>query len=69
MLIGLRRLWRENRELAAFFALLLFFFPSVFYVTHVEVYYRRQIDPLILVLAVYALSRRAGKSAEPIAEN
>jgi 4-amino-4-deoxy-L-arabinose transferase-like glycosyltransferase len=69
MLLGLRRLWRENRELAIFFAVVLFFFPSVFYVTHVEVYFRRQIDPLIVVLAVYALSRRASASDEAVAEN
>jgi 4-amino-4-deoxy-L-arabinose transferase-like glycosyltransferase len=69
MLVGLRRLWRENRELALFFALLLFFFPSVFYVTHTEVYVRRQIDPLILGLAVYALVGRASRSAEPVAAN
>lgn len=54
MLIGLRRLWRSDWPRAAYFALVLFFFPSVFYVTHVEVYYRRQIDPLIVILAVLA---------------
>jgi len=54
MLIGLRRLWRADWPRAAYFALVLFFFPSVFYVTHVEVYYRRQIDPLIVILAVLA---------------
>jgi 4-amino-4-deoxy-L-arabinose transferase-like glycosyltransferase len=57
-LIGLRRLWRNDRALATLFALLLFFFPAIYYVTHVEVYFRRQIDPLILVLAVYALVRK-----------
>jgi 4-amino-4-deoxy-L-arabinose transferase-like glycosyltransferase len=55
MLIGLRRLWRKDWRRAALFSLVLFFFPSVFYLTHVEVYYRRQIDPLIVVLAVYAV--------------
>jgi hypothetical protein len=54
MLIGLRRLWRADWPRAAYFALVLFFFPSVFYVTHVEVYYRRQIDPLVVMLAVLA---------------
>jgi uncharacterized membrane protein len=33
----------------------LLFFPTVFYFTHGEVYYRRQIDPLMLVLAVYGV--------------
>jgi hypothetical protein len=54
MLIGLRRVWRADWPRAAYFALLLFFFPSVFYVTHVEVYFRRQIDPLTVILAVLA---------------
>jgi hypothetical protein len=69
MLVGLRRLWRENRELAAFFSLLLFFFPLVFYLTHTEVYVRRQIDPLILVLAVYALAGGESGSGDPVAKN
>ncbi len=61
MLMGLRRVWREDRLLAALFASVLFFFPSVYYFVHVEVYFRRQIDPMILVLAVYALMpKRSG---------
>ena len=59
MLFGFRRLWREDRMLVALFASVLFFFPSVYYFTHVEVYFRRQIDPLILILAVYALVPKA----------
>jgi len=54
-LIGLRRAFRENKSVAALYALVLFFFPVVFYFTHVEVYFRRQIDPLMLVLAVYGV--------------
>jgi 4-amino-4-deoxy-L-arabinose transferase-like glycosyltransferase len=65
-LLGLRRLWRNDRALAAFFALVLFFFPAIYYVTHVEVYFRRQIDPLILVLAVYALVPKTEESYEPV---
>jgi hypothetical protein len=53
MLVGLRRIWREDRQLAALFALVLFFFPAIYYVTHVDVCYRRPIDPLILLLALY----------------
>ena len=59
MLAGLRRAWREDRWLAGLFASVLFFFPFVYYFVHVEVYFRRQIDPLIVVLAVYALVPRA----------
>lgn len=66
-LLGLRRLWRNDRALAIFFALVLFFFPAIYYLTHVEVYFRRQIDPLILMLAVYALVRKKDESNEPVA--
>jgi len=65
MLFGLRRLWREDRIVFALFASVLFFFPSVYYLTHVEVYFRRQIDPLILILAVYAVATRRGKTSAP----
>jgi len=68
MLIGLRRLWREDWRRAAFFSLVLFFFPSVFYLTHVEVYYRRQIDPLIVVLAVYSVAPATKISEDPLPE-
>jgi hypothetical protein len=68
MLIGLRRLWREDWRRAAFFSLVLFFFPSVFYLTHVEVYYRRQIDPLIVVLAVYGVSPMTKMPEDPLPE-
>lgn len=56
MLVGLRRIWRKDRQLAALFALVLFFFPAIYYVTHVDVCYRRPIDPLILLLALYAFA-------------
>jgi hypothetical protein len=45
-----------------------FFFPIVYYLTHPEDYYRRPIDPLFVVLAVYAVvswrhERRAARGA------
>lgn len=64
MLLGLRRLWREDRMLSLLFASVFFFFPSVYYFTHVEVYFRRQIDPLILILAVYALVARKSSASQ-----
>jgi hypothetical protein len=54
-LVGLRRAFRENRPVAVLYALVFFFCPVVFYFTHVEVYFRRQIDPIMLVLAVYGV--------------
>jgi hypothetical protein len=65
-LLGLRRVWSRNRALGICFALVLFFFPLVFYVTHPEVYARRQIDPLIVVLAVYAFSRSTDEAHNAI---
>ena len=65
MLVGLRRLWRQDREVAILFALVFFFFPAIYYVTHVEVYFRRQIDPLILLLAVYAFAPKKLAAGEP----
>jgi 4-amino-4-deoxy-L-arabinose transferase-like glycosyltransferase len=65
MLIGLRRLWRENRSIAVLFGMVLFFFPAIYYVTHVEVYFRRQIDPLIVVLAVYGVLPRTAGPYDP----
>lgn len=62
-LIGLWRAFRVDKPVAALYALVLVFFPTVFYFTHGEVYYRRQIDPLMLVLAVYGVmdfGRRKG---------
>jgi 4-amino-4-deoxy-L-arabinose transferase-like glycosyltransferase len=54
-LIGLRRAFRENRAVAILYALVLFFAPVIYYFTHVEVYYRRQIDPLMVILSVYGV--------------
>jgi hypothetical protein len=41
-----------------------FFFPIVYYLTHPEDYYRRPIDPLFVVLAVYALVAWARERVE-----
>ncbi len=65
MLIGLRRLWRKDRSVAILFAMVLFSFPAIYYVTHVEVYFRRQIDPLILVLAVYGVFPKTAGLHDP----
>jgi hypothetical protein len=54
-LMGLWRAFRENAMKAAPYAAMLLSFPLVYYITHVEVYYRRQIDPMMVVLAVYAI--------------
>ncbi len=55
-LAGLWRAFRENWTAAMPFAIALFCFPLVYYVTHPEDYYRRPIDPIFVVLAVYAVA-------------
>jgi hypothetical protein len=66
-LIGLRRAFRENRAVAILYALVLFFAPVIYYFTHVEVYYRRQIDPLMVILSVYGVMGFAGSRKRTIA--
>ncbi len=38
------------------YAIALFTFPLVYYVTHNEMRYRRPIDPLMVVLAIVAIA-------------
>ena len=59
--------WRREGAAVVPYAIALFFFPIVYYVTHPEDYCRRPIDPFFLVLAVYAITvyieqRRARKA-------
>jgi 4-amino-4-deoxy-L-arabinose transferase-like glycosyltransferase len=58
-LVGLRKAFREQPEVAVFYALVLGTFPIVFYLTHPELSFRQPIDPEIVILVSYAaLSRR-----------
>jgi 4-amino-4-deoxy-L-arabinose transferase-like glycosyltransferase len=50
-------LWRRNRELAMLFAVPLLLFPLPYYVAHAEFRFRVVLDPLLSVLAAYALVR------------
>jgi 4-amino-4-deoxy-L-arabinose transferase-like glycosyltransferase len=69
-LMGLWRAFRESPVNAFAYAAMLLSFPLVYYITHVEVYYRRQIDPMMVVLAVYAVTgmRRKPSGIEKDAE-
>ncbi len=67
-LYALVRAWRSNRPVALLFAAVLFFSPFLYYLTHVEVYYRRQIDPLVVILAVSALIGDTKRFHEPVVE-
>ena len=62
-LLGLRRAFRNDAGAAMPYAMVLFFFPVVYYVTHPEVYYLRPLDPIISILAASLIRTR--KSDEP----
>jgi hypothetical protein len=55
--LGIWRLVREDRlRLAVLFLLPLMVFPLPYYITHAEFRYRLVIDPLLTILAAYALT-------------
>ena len=70
-LAGLFRAFQERNPVAMTFALVLIFYPMVYYVTHWEDYYRRPIDPVFVVLAAYAVAswRKAKVETAGVAEN
>lgn len=55
-LLGFRLAYKSNRAATIPYALALFTFPLVFYVTHNEMRYRRPVDPLMVVLATVAIA-------------
>jgi hypothetical protein len=58
-LLGLRNALRRDLGAHLPYALVLFAFPLVYYITSPEVYYRRPIDPFFVILAVVALMPKA----------
>jgi 4-amino-4-deoxy-L-arabinose transferase-like glycosyltransferase len=55
--IGIWRLWQGRRfRLATLFLLPLLLFPLPYYITHAEFRYRLVVDPLLTILAAYAVS-------------
>ncbi len=55
--LGMWRLVRKQRfGLAALLALPLILFPLPYYITHAEFRYRLVVDPLLTMLAGYAIS-------------
>ena len=69
-LAGLYRAFRQGSSAAIPLALVLLFFPMIYYVTHWEDYYRRPIDPVFVVLASYEMwwRFRRGKGQFPSAQ-
>ena len=45
--------------------IVLFFFPLIYYFTHTGDWYRRPIDPMMVILAAYALAIWFGKKKPP----
>jgi hypothetical protein len=53
---GLRKAWKRRAGAAIFYTIVLLVFPLMYYITSPEFYYRRPLDPIMVVLAVYALT-------------
>ena len=66
-LIGLRKAFRERRDVAILYALILGAFPVIFYLTHPDLAYRHPIDPEVVILGAYAIVSRKSltKAASP----
>jgi hypothetical protein len=60
-LLGLRRALRADWASSLPYALALFSFPLIYYITSPEVYYRRPIDPFFVILAVVAVVKNSGR--------
>lgn len=55
-LLGVLFAYRKHNEAALPLASVVLFFPLIFYITHSSSRYRHPIDPVMLVVAVYALA-------------
>jgi hypothetical protein len=63
-LVGLLMLYRRRtRDFAALLALPLLLFPLPYYITHAEFRYRLVIDPILTILAAYAVTQLAARSS------
>ena len=60
-LVGLRRALRTDFSGTLPYALVLFSFPLIYYITSPEVYYRRPIDPFLVILAIGALMKNGSQ--------
>jgi 4-amino-4-deoxy-L-arabinose transferase-like glycosyltransferase len=67
--LGFLGLWRlittSRRDVAILFLLPIVLFPLPYYITHAEFRYRLVIDPLLTILAGYAVSEAVALFAEP----
>jgi len=58
-LLGLAMLFRTQKKIAILFAIPLLLLPLPYYLTHPDYRFRCVIDPLLTLLAAYALTRRS----------
>jgi 4-amino-4-deoxy-L-arabinose transferase-like glycosyltransferase len=56
-LLGLASLFRQRRSMAVLFLLPLLVFPLPYYITHPDFRFRLVLDPLLTMLAAYAVTR------------
>ncbi len=66
-LLGLLFSFRTREPEAFLFAIVIFIFPVVYYVTHTALRYRHPIDPVMAVLAAYAPAFIVAKCSEKLA--
>lgn len=66
-LLGMRKVLRRDSALGVRFAIVLFFFPLAYYISHPETYYFRPVDPLIVVLAAVFIAGGPLKARELLA--
>lgn len=66
-LAGFFLAWRDRREAIAVYGAVLFAFPLIYYLTQSNARYRLVVDPLLILLAVYAVARLlpGGTATEP----
>ena len=63
---GVVLLYRNrNKALALLMALPLLLYPLPYYITHAELRYRLNIDPLLTLLAAYAMTQLAARCVRP----
>ncbi len=62
-LAGLFILHRSNPRIGTLVAIFPFIYPAVYYITHPALRYRHPIDPILLVLAAFALSRMVRRTS------
>jgi 4-amino-4-deoxy-L-arabinose transferase-like glycosyltransferase len=69
---GLAGLWmlfrNKRRDIAILFALPLLLFPIPYYITHAEFRYRLALDPLLTILAAYAVVALYRRTQKPSSE-